>query len=152
MQCRALTCIGVQWCAFAFHCAKQRLISGCGVPFHISVCHLVSWHAKLYISSQARSLSCWTVVSNSIVKVHSHTEICGRCKVEKPGCIYKCITSSGIVETTLRPLYRAWPRFLKKRTKTKSVNLHNIPDVQVDINIRALFWLLPGHNWRARLW
>lgn len=64
------------------------------------------------------------------------------------------IFQSNIAETIFQHRFRFRRQFrsLTKRTKTESLKTHNIPDVRADINIRACFWLLPGHNWRARLW
>ena len=61
---------------------------------------------------------------------------------------------SNIAKTIFQHRFRFRRQFrsLTKRTKTESLKTHNIPDVRADINIRACFWLLPGHNWRARLW
>ena len=58
------------------------------------------------------------------------------------------IFQSNIAETIFQHRFRFRRQFrsLTKRTKTESLKTHNIPDVRADINIRACFWLLPGHN------
>ena len=58
------------------------------------------------------------------------------------------IFQSNIAETIFQHRFRFRMQFrsLTKRTKTESLKTHNIPDVRADINIRACFWLLPGHN------
>ena len=60
----------------------------------------------------------------------------------------KYIFQSNIAETIFQHRFRFRRQFrsLTKRTKTESLKTHNIPDVRADINIRACFWLLPGHN------
>ena len=58
------------------------------------------------------------------------------------------IFQSNIAETIFQHRFRFRRQFrsLTKRTKSESLKTHNIPDVRADINIRACFWLLPGHN------
>ena len=58
------------------------------------------------------------------------------------------IFQSNIAETIFQHRFRFRRQFrsLTKRTKTESLKTQNIPDVRADINIRACFWLLQGHN------